>query len=35
MISIQSMILFAKILLLAAACIGIVWFGYWYREHVS
>ena len=35
MISIQSILLFVKILLLAAACIGIVWVGYWYREHVS
>lgn|GEM_PF-5219645 len=35
MISINSLILFVKILLLAAACVGIVWFGYWYEDHVS
>lgn len=31
----SGMILFGKILLLAAACVGIVWFGYWYKEYVS
>ncbi len=35
MLSVDSLILFAKILLLAAACVGIVWLGYWYEDHVS
>ncbi len=35
MISVSSLVLFGKIVLLAAACVGIVWAGYWYEDHVS
>lgn len=30
-----GIILLCKILVLAAGCIGTVWFGYWYKEHVE
>ena len=29
-----GMILLCKIVLIAAACVGAVWFGYWYNENV-
>lgn len=30
-----GMIVLCKIVLLAAACVGAVWFGFWYKEHVE
>ncbi len=29
-----GLVLLCKIALIAAACVGVVWFGYWYKEHV-
>lgn len=29
-----KLILLCKIVLIATVCIGVVWFVYWYEEHV-
>ena len=29
-----GLVLLCKIVVLAAVCVGAVWFGYWYKEHV-
>lgn len=33
-VDMAGLVLLCKIMLIAAACVGAVWFGYWYREHV-
>lgn len=33
-VNMAGLVLFCKIVLIAAACVGAVWFGYWYKEHV-
>ena len=30
----SGLIVLCKIAVIAAACVGAVWFGYWYKEHV-
>lgn len=30
----SELVLLSKIVLIAALCVGTVWFGYWYKEHV-
>lgn len=29
-----GVVLLGKIVLIAAACVGVVWFGYWYKENI-
>ena len=29
-----GLVLLCRIVVLAAGCVGAVWFGYWYKEHV-
>ena len=33
-IDMSGLFLLCKIIVIAAACIGVVWLGYWYKEHV-
>ena len=29
-----GLVLLCKIVLIAAGCVGVVWFAYWYKEYV-